>query len=134
MTEEQHIDNPFDKLTDLQWRFITAMLEDKNRTKKDAALHIGIKPDTTYRWGSHVDEALALALVDVHEAAKAARKQMLLKAIKVKAALLDSDDEAIRSKAATEFIEWELGKATQINALSNPDGSTLRINITHDND
>jgi hypothetical protein len=97
----------------MQWRFITAMLEDKSRSKKDAAEHIGITPDTVYRWGSHVDDALAIARRNEHETTLAMRRQSLIKAMRVKIALLDSDDENVRQRAANDIIEWELGKATQ---------------------
>jgi hypothetical protein len=104
---------PFSMLTDSQWRYVTAMVENPDFNKKQAAEHVGLKPNYIYQWPDYVDEAIRLARLDIHLAAREARKQALLKAVRVKLALLDSDDEGIRSKAASEIIEWELGKATQ---------------------
>ena len=53
------------------------------------------------------------------------RKNAVLKAIAVKVKLLDSDEESIRSKAATEIIEWELGKATQPTELTGKNGGAI---------
>lgn len=111
--EKPHIDAVFEQLSDNQWRFVTAMVENPSLSKKDAAKLIGMEPDTVYRWPSFVNDAILLARENVHNAALTMRKQAVLKAIAVKLALLDSEDENIRGRAATEIIEWELGKATQ---------------------
>lgn len=105
--------DPFLQLTETQWRFVTAMVENPKFTKKEAAEHIGVEANTVYKWPDYVKEAVLLSRQDIHNAALGMRRQAVLKAIAVKLALLDSDDEGIRSKAATEIIEWELGKALQ---------------------
>ena len=91
---------------------------DKSRTKKDAAEAIQLTPDTIYRWPDYVDDALLLAQENLHDAIIEMRKQSALKAMSVKVALLDSEDENVRSRAATELIEWELGKAMQRGELT----------------
>lgn len=106
-------DDPFAMLSDLQWRYVTAMLDNPSFTKADGARFIGIKPNTVYNWDKYVDKAITLAREDMHRAALTVRKQSLLKAMRVKLALLDSDDEGVRGRAATDILEWELGKATQ---------------------
>ena len=132
-TGNPHTESPFDKLTATQWRFITAMLEDRSRTKKDAAAHLGISEQTVYRWDKHVNEALELALADLHAAALEYRKQQLLKAIAVKVAGLDSDDESIRHKTATELIEWELGRAVSRQEHTGAGGSALEFRVVYEN-
>lgn len=134
-TENPQRQDPFAQLSDSQWRFVTAMVENPTYSKKDAAAHIGITSDTVYRWPKYVDEAIEQARRDVHEAARSMRRQAVLKAIAVKLALLDSEDESVRSKAATEIIEWELGKAIQRSEHTGADGGALEIIIReHDAD
>lgn len=109
-------ESPFLLLSDTQWRYITAMIENPTFSKKEAADYIGISEKTAYGWtqkAPHVDEALEISRKDVHSATLARRKQLTLKALAVKASGLDSEDENIRQKTATEILEWELGKATQ---------------------
>ena len=124
--------NPFVLLTDSQWRFITAMIENPEFSKADGARHVGLKPNTVYTWGDHVDEALELARGDIQEAALQARKAVLLKAIRVKAKGLDSKNERVAQLVATEIIEWELGKATQRSEHSGPDGGALTVRVVYD--
>lgn len=135
-------ESPFLSLTDSQWRYITAMVENPSFTKKDAAEHIGLSAATVYEWNKkypYVEQALEEARKNVHNAALARRRQAVLKAIAVKIALLDSDDESIRSKAATEILEWELGKSPQRTEITGANGGaiqsaqvTIEANNTHD--
>ena len=97
------------QLTTNQRRFIVAM--QGCPTKKEAADSIGLEPNTVYGWPDIVDEAIDLVTRDVIEAARQLRKSGLLKAIMVKLAGLDNDDDAFRQRIATEIIEWEMGKA-----------------------
>lgn len=94
-----------------QIRFVVALMD--HPSKKEAAESIDIKPDTAYRWNGNIDKAAQLMALDRAEAAKAIRRNAIVKAMAVKLAGLDSDDESIRQKVATELIEWELGKALQ---------------------
>lgn len=133
-TENPHINDAFSQLSDTQWRFVTAMVENPKFSKKDAAEHIGITPDTVYRWDKAVDAAIEQARADIHRAALEMRKQAVLKAIAVKIKLLDSDDENVRSRAATELIEWELGKATQPTTLGNADDKAFEFKLVYPDD
>lgn len=127
----QHTEDVFTQLSDNQWRFVTAMVENPNYSKKDAALHIGLTPDTVYRWDKIVDRAIDQARTDVHNAALVMRKQMLLKAIAVKVAGLNSQDENIRQRVATEIIEAELGKATNRTEHTGADGGALEFKLVY---
>jgi len=113
MEAKSHTDAIFSQLSKLQWRFVTAMVENPSFNKKEAAEHIGIQPETVYKWPPYVNEAIDAARLNVHNAALGMRKQAVLQAVAVKVKLLESEDENIRSKAASEIIEWELGKANQ---------------------
>jgi len=128
-TENQHTDDLFSQLSDTQWRFVTAMVENPSFSKKDAAVHIGITADTVYRWDKVVDKAIEQARANVHDAALSMRKQAVLKAIAVKIALLDSDDENVRSRVSTELIEWELGKASQRTEIANAGDESLKVEV-----
>lgn len=106
--------NPiFEQLSDSQWRYITARLENPKFNKKQAAEHIGLTSNTIYAWPDYVEEALTVARANIQSAAVAMIEQKLLKAIAVKVSHLDSDDERISAGAATEIIDRLLGKATQ---------------------
>jgi len=83
------------------------------KSKKDAAEALGLNVDTVYHWPKTVDEAMRLTELDAVATARALRRQSLVKAVMVKRAGLDSDDERVRQAAATEIIEGELGKASQ---------------------
>ena len=109
-TSEQ-LSDILSRLSKDQVRFVVSMQD--YPTKKEAAEAIGIKPNTTYRWNGDIDEAARLMALDRLEAARQIRRKNLIKAMAVKAAGLDSNDEAIRQKSATEIIEGELGKASQ---------------------
>lgn len=106
-------DELFNLLSKNQWRFITALIDNPHFSKKDAAEHIGLEPDTVYRWDKFVDEAHQRSIRNTHSSALHIRKQSLLKAIQVHLALLDSEDEAVRLKASQAIIDYELGKASQ---------------------
>lgn len=97
-----------------QIRFITARQE--CATDKEAAEAIGIKADTVYQWkhkGIPIDEACKLLAFDGLVTALHIRKRNLVKAMMVKVAGLDLDDDSLRQRVATEIIEWETGKASQ---------------------
>lgn len=117
MESEKNRENPLKldtiltQLTKDQLRFIVAMQE--YPTKDAAAKAIRISPRTVYEWPPIVDEAARLLALDSLQAARSLRKRNLVKAMGVKAAGLNSKDEKVRQSAATEIIEWELGKAEQ---------------------
>lgn len=105
-------------LTMTQIRFCIARLEHKS--DKDAAQSIGISEQTVYSWDNknQVREAVDLMRFDGMITALEIRRRNLAKAMAVKAAGLESDNEKIRQDVATELIEWELGKAQQKTDIS----------------
>lgn len=94
-----------------QLRYVVASLD--YPTKKEAAEAVALRPNTIYGWPEYVDEAIKLMAIEAADSALAIRRRNLVKAMMVKVAGLDADDDAVRQKAATEIIEWELGKAGQ---------------------
>lgn len=99
------------QLTTNQLRYIVARQE--CATDGEAAEVIGVKPDTVYRWPEIVKEAARLMAGDGVFVAREMRRRALPKAMAVKVAGLDSNDERLRQNVATELIEWELGTATR---------------------
>ena len=97
-----------------QIQFVIARQE--HGMDKDAAKAIGIPASKVKNWkyrGVPIDEAVRLMAMDGVVAALHLRRKALAKAMSVKFSGLVSRDERVRQGAATEFIEWELGKATQ---------------------
>lgn len=113
-----------------QLRFVVACLE--YPTKKEAAEAIDIKPNTTYGWPDIVDEAARLMAIESTTAALAIRKVNLIKAMAVKVSALNSDDEKIRQSAATELIEWELGKAISKTEITGKEGGAIETKVIDD--
>lgn len=99
------------KLNHNQLRFVVAMQESTN--KAEAAEKIDIQANTVYRWPDEVDEAIRLMSLDIEESAREIRRRAVAEAMMVKLDGLRSADETTRQKAATEIIEWVLGKAQQ---------------------
>jgi len=99
------------QLTTDQIRFVVARQECP--TDKEAAEAIGLKPDTVYHWPDTVKEAVRLMASDGIVVATHVRRRNLAKAMLTKVAGLDSIDEQVRQRVATEIIEWEMGRATQ---------------------
>ena len=108
-----------------QLRFLAAMAECS--TKAEAADAIGVKRDTVYHWPDIVDDALRLMATDRVEVARAIAKKYLVKAMMTKVKGLDSGYEATRQRAATELIEWQLGKAAQKNLNENSGEVVVRV-------
>jgi len=97
-----------------QMRFVVARQE--CATDREAAEAIGIKPNTAYGWrydGAPIDEAVCLMAADGLVMAQEVRRRALAKAMLVKTAGLDNENDRIAQGVATEIIEWEMGKATQ---------------------
>lgn len=125
-TPNQNI-SPFDLLNDNQWRYVTACIENPSFNQKQAAEHVGIKANTVYTWDDYVKDAIELARKDIHQATLARRKALTLKALAVKASGLDSEDENIRQRTATELLEWELGKATNRTEHTGAGGGAIEV-------
>lgn len=114
------------QLSQEQLRFVAAM--QLCVSKKEAAISIGIQPNTVYKWPSVVDEVLGLINEDHLQATRDLARQALFKAMVTKIDALDSDDDNTRQKAATELIEWNLGKALQ--PLGGPNNEPLFPTLT----
>lgn len=110
-----------------QLRFIVARQE--CASDKEAAEAIDIEPDTVYHWPPFVKQAVKLMAGDGVHVAKELRRRSLPKAMAVKVAGLDSEDEKIRQTVSTEIIEWELGKAVDRKEFSGKDGKPLNMII-----
>ena len=85
-------------------------------SKLSIALTPVLKPDTVSYWkrkGAPIDQTVKMMIADGLVTALHIRKRNLAKAMAVKVAGLDSDDERLRQGVATEVIEWETGKAKQ---------------------
>ena len=110
----EQLQQALERLTTDQLRFIVARQE--YATDKEAAEAIKIKPNTVSQWkhkGAPIDEAVRLMAADGLVTAQVIRRKSLAKAMAVKAAGLDEERPDIRQRVATEFIEWEMGKAAQ---------------------
>lgn len=117
-------------LTTDQIRYVVARQDVS--TDKAAAKQIGVSPDAVSRWKYEkvpIDEAVRLMALDGLVMALHIRKRNLAKAMAVKVAGLNSDDEKVRQGVATEVIEWEMGKATQRKEHSGPDGGPIETKM-----
>lgn len=115
-------------LTHNQKRFAVAMLG--ATTKKDAALAIGIEPDTVYRWNGEIDQAVEYMQGQAKDAAIEIITNNTVKAAMVKVAGLDSYDEKQRQDAASEVLDRSLGRPTQRQEHTGADGVALVVNFT----
>lgn len=113
-----------------QQRFAVAMLECPS--KKEAALAIGLEPDTVYRWGNEVDSAVAYMRDKARDAAFGVIESSVVKAATIKRAGLDSSDEKMRQDVASEILDRVMGKATQKQEVTGPDGAALVIRYVND--
>ena len=98
-----------------QVRFVVARTE--HTSNRAACKAIGIAYQTRSHWPKDVigkiKRAIILAEIEPLTTAIHMRSVALSKAMAVKIKGLDSKVEKVRQAAATEIIEWELGKATQ---------------------
>jgi len=108
-----------------QRRFVIAMLE--SSSKKEAALSIGIKPDTAYRWNGAIDTAIELARSDIQAAALGILQAVSTKAAAVKSAGLDSENERVRQDVASEILDRNLGKPTQRSEVNQSGDVLIRV-------
>lgn len=117
-----------EQLTLDQVRFVVARQE--CATDREAARKIGMSESMIYRWPKVVKDAVRLMAEDGVKTALFVRRRALAKAMLVKTAGLDSRDERVRQSAATEIIEWELGKASQRTELTGADGGPVVIELS----
>jgi hypothetical protein len=111
-----------------QIRFVT--LRQEFSSDKETAEKLDISPSTVKNWkydGVPINKAVKLMAYDGLIVAAEVRRRSLAKAMLVKRAGLDSDDERVRQSAATEIIEWEMGKAVSRQEISGKDGTSIDI-------
>lgn len=113
-------------LTWTQRKFITNLHLTGGGIEKAAAL-TGIESAAVRQWKTEWRKAYALSLEDAEMAAKEQLRGALAKAVGVKIELLDSPSEKTRSRAATEIVEWLLGKAVAKSEVSGPGGDPIQI-------
>jgi hypothetical protein len=110
-----------------QIRFVT--LRQEFSSDKETAEELDISPSTVKNWkydGVPINQAVKLMVFDGLIVAAEIRRRSLAKAMLVKRAGLESDDERVRPGAATEIIEWEMGKATGRQEISGPGGAPIK--------
>ena len=119
-----------EQLNTNQKRFVIARQE--HTTDKEAALSIDLSPDTVKNWkygGAPIDAIVDLMAVDGVVMAMHLRRKALAKAMAVKVAGLDEKDSRLRQNVATEIIEWEMGRATQKQEVSGPEGGPIELEL-----
>ncbi len=116
-----------------QIRFAIARVEHKS--DKEAAEAIGISPTTVYSWDNKADvnNVIDLMRLDGLITALEIRRRHLAKAMAVKVAGLESDNDKIRQDVATELIEWELGRAQQKTDVTSG-GEKISVFLVNDDD
>lgn len=131
-TDSDKLTNLLGQLTITQLRYVVARNESKS--DKEAAETIGISPATVKGWENklQVDEAVRLMLSDGVIMARSLRRRNLAKAMAVKVSGLDSEDEKTRQAAATEIIEWELGKPQNKTDITTG-GEKIMVRLINDN-
>lgn len=129
-SSSDQLEQVLDKLSIDQIRFIVA--RQQFSTDKEAAEEVELKPDTVYQWkhkGVPIEDAVRLMALDGLVVAQHIRRKNLAKAMLVKVAGLDLDDERLRQTVATEIIEWEMGKAKQTTELTGDDGGPILVKV-----
>jgi len=141
ITDENRLDRTTDDLEALcqrltvdQIRFVVARNE--HSSDKATAEFLGVSPNTVKDWkykGAPIDEAVRLMAQDGLIVAANVRRRNLAKAMLVKVAGLDSDDERLRQSVATEIVEWEMGRAQQSTKIEGTgDDGALLIRYVND--
>jgi hypothetical protein len=130
ISEPEEFQSILKTLSANQLRFVIARQE--YPTDGEAAKAVNVQPDTVYRWPKEVKRAVELMAHDGIITAIELRRRALAKAMAVKVAGLDSEDEKVRQAVASELIEWELGKATQKNDNDNKNSGEIIFRVIHD--
>ena len=122
----QDLEELLAQLTVEQIRFVVARQE--HNTDKAATKAAGVPAGSIKNWkhrGVPLDEAVKLMAMDGVVAALHIRRKGLAKAMAIKYEGLESKDKRLRQSVATEFIEWELGKAKQRQEITGAEGKAL---------
>jgi hypothetical protein len=123
LTSDDRFAEIWQDLSHNQRRFVVQMTE--CGTKKEAAEIIGVNPHTVYNWDDDIDEAIALLMANAKDSAVDMLTSALARAVMVKLAGLESDDERVKQDAASEVIDRVLGKATQKQQITGADGGPV---------
>ena len=115
------------RLTRNQQRFAVAMLEFSQ--KAQAAVAVGLKPDTVYRWPDIVDKVIDMLMEDAATVAYNILEDSVAKAAMIKRDGLDSDDEKIRQTVSDSILDRILGRPTQRQELTGKGGAPIPISI-----
>jgi hypothetical protein len=108
---EETLEDCIEQLTTDQIRYVVARQE--FTSDKETAEALDMKPDTVWHWPPVVKRAVRLMAEDGMVMARHIRRKALAKAMLTKTSGLDSKDESIRQRVATEIIDWEMGKAQE---------------------
>lgn len=121
--------NDFPVLTAVQWRFVAARLV--ARSDREAAEAIGIHPTTAAAWPNkrEINDLLEHIAKDATRAAVALLGQRALEAATTVLESMNSEDAAVRLRAAQDVLDRTLGRAVQRNELR----GALAIQDDHDN-
>ena len=120
-------------LTPLQLDWVARRID--SRSDREASRLLGIDKDTPGRWkadGVPLDDIIAAAKQDGVILVSRRIRADLNWAYDVKRSGLHSKSEQVRQGAATEILDRGLGKATQRQEVSGPDGGTLVIEYVND--
>ena len=129
-TSDTNFRRLWQQLTHNQRRFAVAMLD--SPSKKEAALACELEPNTVYKWNGVVDEVVEILLERAADSAYDILEGNVVKASMVKVAGLDSTEEKVRQDVASEVLDRVMGKPTQRQEISGPDGSILTVEYIND--
>jgi transposase-like protein len=118
----------WDNLSERQIKAVNYKILNPNARYAEIANELDIPEPTLSRWG--LNAIVAEIRKDSGKAITAYADRLALKAMRVLEGQMDSDDERIAQSAAKEMLDRSLGKPTQNNTLSNPDGSNLLEGLT----
>lgn len=119
-----------DQLSVDQIRYVVA--RQLHSTDREAAESVDIPANTISKWkakGFPIDETVTAMALDGLIVAAHVRRKNLARAMLVKVAGLESEDEKIRQAVATELIDWEMGRATQKTEITGADGQDLNVTL-----
>lgn len=116
------------QLTVDQLRFVTARLNES--TDKAAAEAVGVSPDTVTYWkrsGVPIDDAVKLLAFDGIVLAFEILRKSVAEAAAIKRAGMRSDDERIQQSSSSEIMDRVMGRPTQRQEISGPEGGPLVV-------
>jgi len=118
------------RLSTEQLRFVAA--RQNFATDKEAAKHVGIKPDTVYQWkhkGIPIDDAVKLICLDGILAGRKLLERAFVDAVQVKIEGLTNKRWSVRSACSSEIMDRVDGKPVQRQELGGPGGAEVAIRV-----